>query len=148
MAKVVELQVQHQSFNEYSGLISFRIVWFDLLTVQSEVSEVAQSCLTLYNPRAYQAPPPMGFSRQECWSGLPFPSPGDLLAPGIEPRSPASWADALPSEPPGDSQKSAPTPQFKSISSLSLSLLYDPTLTSIHDYWKNHSFDYRTFLAK
>ena len=50
---------------------------------------------------AYQAPPSMGFSRQECWSGLPFPSPGDLPDPGIEPGSPALWADALPSEPPG-----------------------------------------------
>ena len=50
---------------------------------------------------AYQAPPSMGFSRQECWSGLPFPSPGDLPNPGIEPRSPTLQADALPSEPPG-----------------------------------------------
>ena len=37
---------------------------------------------------AYQAPPSMGFSRQKYWSGLPFPSPGDLPDPGIEPRSP------------------------------------------------------------
>ena len=43
----------------------------------------------------------MGFSRQECWSGLPFPSPGDLPDPGIEPRSPALQADTLPSELPG-----------------------------------------------
>ena len=50
---------------------------------------------------AYQAPPSMGFSRQECWSGLPFPSPGDLPNPRIEPGSPALQADALPSEPPG-----------------------------------------------
>ena len=50
---------------------------------------------------AYQAPPSMGFSRQECWSGLPFPSPGDLPDPGIEPGSPALQADALQSEPPG-----------------------------------------------
>ena len=41
----------------------------------------------------------MGFSRQEYWSGLPFPSPGDLPDPGIKPRSPAFQADALPSEP-------------------------------------------------
>ena len=41
-----------------------------------------------------------------------------------------------------DSQESSPTPQFKSINSSALSLLYGPTLTSIHDYWKNHSFDY------
>ena len=49
----------------------------------------------------YQAPPSMGFSRQECWSALPLPSPGDLPDPGIEPRSPALQANALPSEPPG-----------------------------------------------
>ena len=50
---------------------------------------------------AYQAPLSTEFSRQEYWSGLPFPSPGDLPDPGIEPRSPALQADALPSEPPG-----------------------------------------------
>ena len=43
----------------------------------------------------HQAPPSMGFSRQEYGSGLPFPSPGDLLDPGIEPRSPALQADAF-----------------------------------------------------
>ena len=43
----------------------------------------------------------MGFLRQEYWSGLPCPSPGDLPDPGIEPRSPALYADALPAEPPG-----------------------------------------------
>ena len=42
----------------------------------------------------------MGFSRQEYWSGLPFPSPGDLPDPGIEPESPSFQADALTSEPP------------------------------------------------
>ena len=62
-------------FNEYSGLISFRIDWFDLLC----------------SPR--------------------------------------------------DSQESSPTPQFKSINSLAFSFLYTPTLTFIHDSWKNHSFD-------
>ena len=50
---------------------------------------------------AYQGPLSMGFSRQEYWSGLPFPSPGDLPNPGIDPRSPALGADVLPSEPPG-----------------------------------------------
>ena len=66
--------------NEYSGLISFRIDWLDLLAVEG-------------------------------------------------------------------TQESSPTPQFKSINSWTLSLLYDPTLTSVHDYWKNHSFEY-TELAK
>ena len=65
--------------SEYSGLISFRIDWFDLLAVQGTLK--------------------------------------------------------------------SPTPQFKSINSLSLSLLYRPTLTSIHDYWKNHSFDYLDSLS-
>ena len=61
-------------FNEYSGLISFRMDWLDLLAVQG-------------------------------------------------------------------TQQSSPTPQFKSINSSALSFLYSPTLTSIHDHWKNHSFD-------
>ena len=47
---------------------------------------------------AHQAPLSMGFSRQEYWSGLPFPSPGDLPGPGMEARSPALQADSLPSE--------------------------------------------------
>ena len=50
---------------------------------------------------ARQAPLSMGFSRQEYGSGLPFPSPGDLPNPGIEPGSPALQAEALSSEPPG-----------------------------------------------
>ena len=51
---------------------------------------------------AHQAHPSMEFSRQEYWTGLPFPSPGDLPDPGIRPGSPTLWADALPSEPPGN----------------------------------------------
>ena len=51
---------------------------------------------------AHQAPLPMEFSMQEYWSGLPFPSPGDLPNPGMEPRPPALQADALLSEPPGN----------------------------------------------
>ena len=67
----------------------------------------------------------MGFSRHEYWSGLPFPSPGDLPDPGIEPRSPALEAEALTSEPPGkpkiklkaqcldhNNEKSAKSPTF------------------------------------
>ena len=56
---------------------------------------------------AHQTPLSMGFSRQEYWSGLPFPSPGDLSDPGIEPESlaaPASQADSLPLSHEGGSQ--------------------------------------------
>ena len=61
---------------------------------------VAKSCPTLATQWtvALQAPPSMGFSRQEYWSGLPFPSPGDLPNPGIEPRSPELQADYFPTE--------------------------------------------------
>ena len=52
-------------------------------------------------PVARQVPLSMGFSRQEYWSGLPRPPPGDIPNPGIEPRSPALQVDSLPSEPPG-----------------------------------------------
>ena len=52
---------------------------------------------------ACQAPLSMAFSRQEYWSGLPCPPPGDLPKPGIKPRSPSLQADSLPSEPPGKS---------------------------------------------
>ena len=59
-----------------------------------------QSSPTLCDPIARQTPLSLGFSRQEYWSGLPFPSPGDLPDPGIEPRSPALQADSLLSVPP------------------------------------------------
>ena len=70
----------------------------------TEVKVKWLSCVRLFVTPwtvAYQAPPSMGFSRQECRSGLPFSSPGDLPNPGIEPGSPALQADVLPSEPPG-----------------------------------------------
>ena len=76
LAKVLGSSFSTNPSNGYSGLISLRMDWFDLLAVQ------------------------------------------------------------------GDSQESSPTPQFESINSSVFSLLYGQTLTSIHDYWKNHSFDY------
>ena len=71
-----------------------------------ENQKVKWSCLVVSDsvtPRtvAYQATQSMEFSRQEYWSGVPFPSPGDLPNSGIEPRSPALQADALLSKPPG-----------------------------------------------
>ena len=78
------------------------------------VCSVAQLCLTLCNPQTtdpqtvvHQGPLSMEFSRQEYWSGLSFPSPGNLPNPGIEPRSPALQAETLPSEPPGKSYQRA-----------------------------------------
>ena len=64
---------------------------------------VVKSCPMLATPWTvvHQVPLPMGFFRQEHWSGLPFPSPGVLPDPEIEPRSPALQVDSLPIEPPG-----------------------------------------------
>ena len=61
-----------------------------LLSESESESKVVQSCLTLCDPMdssLHQAPLSMEFSRQEYWSGLPFPSPGNLPIPGMEPRS-------------------------------------------------------------
>ena len=70
-----------------------------LLLLLSRFSHV-QLCATPWTA-AHQASPSLGFSRQKHWSGLPFPSPGDLPDSGIEPRSPALQADSLPFELPG-----------------------------------------------
>ena len=60
-----------------------------------------QFFVTPWTGVAHQAPLSMGLSRQEYWSGLPFPPPGDLFKPGIEPGSPALQEDSLLTEPPG-----------------------------------------------
>ena len=64
-----------------------------------------------------------------------------VLPMNIQDWFPLGWtgSNSLQSK---DSQESSPTPQFESIISSALSLLYGPALTSVHDYWKNHSFDY------
>ena len=67
---------------------------------------------------AHQAPPSMEFSRQEYWSGLPFPSPGYLPDPGIKPRCPALRSDALPSEPPGNPKEKHKKVQFSRFNSI------------------------------
>ena len=94
----------------YSLLIYLRtqpipnVVPSDMFIESESESEVTQSCPTFCDPVdciAHQAPLSMGFSKQEYWSGLPFPSPGDLPDPGIELGSPELQADTLTSEPPG-----------------------------------------------
>ena len=89
------------------------------------------SCVCLFATPwtvAHQAPLSMGISRQEYWSGMPCPSPGDLPDPGIETGSPSLQADSLPSEPPGiqmhyDLNKRS---LFSSVQSLSHVQLCDP----------------------
>ena len=81
-------------------------------------SEVIQSCLTLHDP-------------MDC--SLPGPSVHGIFQERVLERVALSFSK--------HSQESSPTLQFNSIKSSALSFLYSPTLTSIHDYWKNHSFD-------
>ena len=73
--------------------------------VKESEREVAQSCPILWDlwTVAHQAPLFLGFSRQEYWSGFPFPSPRDLPEPGIKLWSPTLQTDSLPSEPPENS---------------------------------------------
>ena len=76
---------------------------FNYYNVGGSGGLVVKWCLTLVIPRTIvcQAPLPMGFSRQEYWSDLPFPSPVDLPNPGIKPGSPVLQADSLLTELPG-----------------------------------------------
>ena len=85
-------------------ILNHYVIYLNNVMVVVEVVVQSLSCVQLFvNPWtvALQAPLAMGFPRQEYWSGLPFPSLGDLPDPGIELGSPTLWADALPSEPPG-----------------------------------------------
>ena len=80
-----------------------------LASLGSELSYILSlSCVQLFATSqtvARQAPVSMGFSRQEYWSALPFPSPGGLLDPRVKCGSPALQADSLPPEPPGKPSK-------------------------------------------
>ena len=88
-------------FFHYNTMCSFRVYTKEIkLKLKVKSLSRVRFFATLWTV-AHQAPPSMGFSRQEHWRGLPFPSPGDLPDPGIEPRSPALQAEALTSEPPG-----------------------------------------------
>ena len=87
---------------------------------------------------AYQTPPSMGFSRQEYWSGVPFPSLGDLPDPGIEPGSPEFQADALTSEPPGKPYRRLTADQFsKNFQMWDQTFLFYTRCRDNFDVWYN-----------
>ena len=99
--------IVHGVTKSWTQQSNFHFTWstFGHGRVKVKIS-VTQLCLTLCNPMdcsplALQDPLSMGFSRQEYWTGLPFPSLGDFLYPGTEPTSPSLQADSLSSEPPG-----------------------------------------------
>ena len=112
--------------NDYSGLIFFRMDWLDLLAVQE-----ALKCLFQHHSSRASILRCSAFFIFQLSHSLQRNPRVDLLQNGL--------VGSLCS--PRDSQESSPKPQFKSISPLALGFLYGPTLTSIHDYWKNHSRD-------
>ena len=101
---------KHSIFNELSRIQITNparlYVQFTLSNNEDLLLLVTQLCLTVCNPMnsSPSGSPTMEFSKQEYWSGLPFPSPGDLPNPGIEPGLSALQADSLPVEPPGKSK--------------------------------------------
>ena len=99
-ANFITLSVNNDNNNKdhwSQTLAKKNIITMKFLKYCSDGDLVTKSCLTLVTPwtGASQAPLSMGFSRQDYWRGLPFPSPGDLHNPDIEPRSPALQADSL-----------------------------------------------------
>ena len=107
-ALVSEVEIDHMKDDFHKCSMDSSLVYLWGIVVILPFSLIGRmlnhslSCVQLFVTSwtvAHQAPPSMGFSRQEYWSGLPFPSPGDLPHPGIKPRSPTLQADALTSEP-------------------------------------------------
>ena len=90
----LSFHLTQKAFNKIQH--TFMMKWSEVVKLLSRVRLFATPRIV-----AYQASQSMGFSRQEYWSWLPFPSPGDLPNPGIEPRSPTLEADGLPTELPG-----------------------------------------------
>ena len=85
-------------------------------------------------PQSLPAPESLPMSQLFAWGGQ---STGVSALASVLPKKSQGWSPCSPR----DSQESSPTPQFKRINSSALSLLHSPTLTSIHDHWKNHSLD-------
>ena len=94
---------------------------------------------------AYQASPSMGFSRKEYWSELPFPSPGDLPDPGIEPGSPTFQTDPLTSEPPGKPYKLLYLLYMKKLS-LNINLVFRSNLSDLFILFFVYSYFFFTLL--
>ena len=150
--------------NEYSGLISFRMDCLDLLAVQGTLKSLLQhqsspklTCIKSVMPSSHlilhrsllllpPIPPSIRVFSNESALHMRWPKYWSFslsISPSNEhPRLVSfrmDWLDLLAVQ--GTLKESSPTQQFKSINSLALSFLHSPTLTSIHDHWKNHGFD-------
>ena len=136
ISRTVACQAPLSSTVSWSLLNSYPLSWWCclchlLLPASSFAFNLSQhQCLFQWVTSSHQVPKVLELQLQHQFFQW---APGtDFLKDGLV-GSPCS---------PADSQESSPTPQFKSINSLAFSFFYSPTLISIHDYWKNHSFDY------
>ena len=109
--------------------------WWCHPTISSSVIPLS-SC-----PQSFPASRSFPVSQLFASRGQSIGALASVLSMDIQDWFPLGWTGLISLQSKGLSQESSPTPQFKSISSLALSFLYSPTLTSIHDFWKNHSFD-------
>ena len=114
-----EILIYHLIYVKYS--VS---VWLPSREIKTEKMKSKVKVTQLCPSVCDQAPLSMEFSKRECWLALPYPSPGDLSDPEIEPRSPALQADSLPSEPTGK-------PPLSARALLSLPI-YNWTATDLH----------------
>ena len=116
----------------------------DLRPLRQRCDPAISSCVIPFSscPQSLPESESLPMSQLFTWGGQ---STGVSALASFLPKKPQSWSpsDGLVGSPcsPRDSQESSPTPQLKSINSSVLSLLHSPTLTSIHDHWKNHSLD-------
>ena len=110
--------------------------WWCHPTISSSVVPFSSCLQSFPAPRSFQ----MSQLSASGGQSIGASASASLLPMNIQDWFPLGWTGWISLQSKGLS-KSSPTPQFKSINSLALSFLYGPTLTSIHDYWKNHSFD-------
>ena len=94
------IRASSYEFSPYRLILREMLLYFTMVIIPFRCHSVVSNSATLWTV-AHQVPLSMGFSRQEYWSGLPFPSPGGLPNPGIKLRPPALQADSLLSEQPG-----------------------------------------------
>ena len=123
------------------SLSSCPLSWWAYLTISFSVTPFS-FCL-----QSFPASGSFPMSQFFAWGGqrIGVSASAPVFPMNIQDWFPLGWTGLISLQPKGLSQESSPTPQFKSISSLALSFLYGPALTSIHDNWKNHSFDYKGF---
>ena len=144
LTKITVSTLQSQNTTRVNQVIMATFLWSYRMWQERKKGKSLSRVWLFVTPWAvdYQAPLSMEFSRQEYWSGLPFPSPGDLPDPGIEPGSPTLQADTLLSEPPG---KPRMCQRHTLLSSLQAFIMLTVTTTqgnrffSLFHKWRNWS---------